>query len=476
MSKKEKFNLSEKIKKTINLGSNDGKNKTKRERLTVGNNAAAYGTNKSGTIDKIKSFFSFGGGNSGMMIETTADAREWKDEWPKHMNNYHDVYEKVSIVRKCINLISDFTVAIGFEINTDNEELEQKIEEMYKETNFSEVLKTAIKKREIWGNAAFHIIKDDEGNIVDFVPLDNQRLRVEIDPETMRIDHFKYTTYKQGQIKLNNDDVFYVTKDALDTRLKGVSALESIKTTIKRKWNLEKDLEQAAKRLWAPYNIFKYDTSYIKDEEQQRKEIREFINKIGPGKTIVHNQNVEPNLIDMTPDINALNSAIRSADEEIIGNWGIPKALLSRERTEDMSTLEFSIQTLYEGPISSTQQYFKNEIEKQIYNQIAENIGVDYNECEHIWRANKFHDSPTIRALTYAVKEGVISPKSMIEMLGWSSKSLKSDIDDKAEPKERKPPDERPVTMSQIKRIIRNRGDQELINDLQDEGFFEEVN
>lgn len=411
----------------------------------------------------------------GPMMETTAPKRTWSDEWPKYMDNYKDVYEQVSIVRKCINLIADFSISIGFDVSAENPEVEEEIEKMRRRTNFSEILKKSIKKREIWGNCAFHIIWNGDGQIKDFIPLDSERLEVIIDPDTMDISHFEYNTLKQGKIELEPEEVFYVAKDALDTRKTGVSALESIKTTINRKWNLEKDLEQASKRLWAPYTLFQYDTTYTKNKEQQKKEIRRFINKIEPGKTIVHNQQVEPEIIDMTPDISSLNEAIKSADEEIVGNWGIPKALLSREQTEDMSTLEFSIQTLYEGPIKSVQQYFKREIEKQIYDRIAERMGVENEEPEHIFKNNKFQDSPTIRALTYAVKEGVISPKSMIEMLGWSSKSLKSDIDDNAKPRERKPPEERPVTMDKLRQELSVVLDEEDLEELEDKGFFEKL-
>ncbi|MGV9141476.1 MAG: phage portal protein [Promethearchaeota archaeon] len=476
---KGKMKLSEKIKDKLSFDSESSSKKKKHSTLTIGEHGAVKTSSPSFT-DKVKAFFSFGGGGDGLMIETSADERYWKDEWPKQINNYHDVYEKISIVRKCINLLADFSVSIGFDVTTDNDDVNEAIRKMWDRTNFAEVLKIAIKKREIWGGAAFYISTDGD-EIVDFIPLHNERFDVKINPETMEISHYTYTTKQKGKMKLDKDEVFYVTKDALDTRKKGVSALESIKTTIRRKRNLEKDMEQAAKRLWAPYNIFEYDTSYVKNEEQQRKEIREFVSKIGPGKTIVHNQNVEPNIIDMSPDLSALNQAIRSADEEIIGNWGIPKALLSRQRTEDMSTLEFSIQTLYEGPVSSIQQYFKKEIEKQVYEKVVDMKGYNPEEVqvEHIWNANKFHDSPTIRALTYSVKEGVISPQAMIEMLGWNSKSLNADIDDKVEPRERKDPEDRPVTMSslieqKIKDVLEDYEGTKAVKEMEKEGIISE--
>lgn len=457
MAKKERMKLMDKIKEGVSSNSRSGDGAIVRK--------------SGGIFSKIKGLF-----QNDAMIETISDRRTWSDDWPENMQTYKDVYEQVSIVRKCINLVADFTVSIGFDIDVDDEELQNEIKDMWRRTNFYEVLKTGVKKREIWGDCAFEIIRDSDDKITDFVPLQPQKLNVIIDSRTMRIKHFEYNTIEQGTIKLDKEDVFYIARDALDTRKTGVSALESIKTTIKRKWNLEKDMEQASKRLWAPYTIFKYDTSYVKDKEKQKKEVKKFISKIKPGKTIVHNQQVEPNIIDMTPDISSLNQAIRSADEEIIGNWGIPKALLSRERTEDMSTLEFSIQTLYEGPVKSIQQYLSNEIETQIYDKIADRMGKEDYTVNHLWKANKFKDSPTIRALTYAVKEGVISARDMVSMLGWNVKEVK-DVDDEPREREPLPVDERPVTMDsfiedKIKDVLEDYEGYEAVKEMEKEDIL----
>jgi|GEM_PF-4325520 len=465
MSKKENMNFVDKAKDFLSYSADnsDRKSDTKINKKTKSNYGSDYAVDSTSPsiFKRVKGFFT---GSSGVAIDTTTSLkRNWNDKWPKYMNNYQDVYEKVSIVRKCINLLSDFAVSIGFDVDTDNDELKEEIEKMWKRTNFAEVVKKAIKKREIWGNAAFQISKDQTGDIVDFVPLDPQRLEVKIDSNTMQIDHFKYTLPSSGtEKKLDPKDVFYVSLDSLDARKTGISSLESIKTTINMKWNLQKDLEQASKRLWAPYTIFKYNTSYVKDKEQQKKEIRRFISKIKPGKTIVHNQQVDPNIINMTPDIKALIEAIKNADEEIIGNWGIPKTLLSRE-TESQSSLEFAIQTLYEGPVKSIQQYFEHEIEKQIYSQIAEKLGLTNSKINHMWKATHFKDSPTIRALTYAVKEGVISPRDMISMLGWNVFNI-PDADDDKKKRDRLPTDERPVSMGELKKILGDKNFEDSID------------
>jgi len=200
--------------------------------------------------------------------------------------------------------------------------------------------------------------------------------------------------------------------------------------------------------------MFQYESSYTLDKKEQQKEIKAFIEKIKPGKTIVHNQKVVPNIINMAPDISSLNASIEGADQEIIGNWGIPKALLSREKSVSQATLEFAIRSMYESSVASTQQYLKYEIEKQIYDDIAENLG--YEDChpEHIWNVAKFHDAPVIRSLIYGVREGVISPQTMVEMLGWDIKVMDNKPDSEEKPRDRLPTDERPVTMSDLEVML----------------------
>lgn len=385
------------------------------------------------------------------IVARVASRDGWRDAWPKEMANEMDVYKKVSLVRQCINLVSDFSVAIGWNVVSEHDDLTRAITDMEDRTNFPEFLKNVIKRREIWGESAHEIVRDKNGNVMHFTPLDTQRLTVKVDKNRMVIDHFIYRT-STGEVKLEKKDVFYVTRDALDNSYRGVSSLESIKTTVRRKWNLEKDMEQAAKRLWAPYTLFRFNTSYVKDKKEQEKEIKRFIDQIEPGRTIVHNQQVEPSIINMTPDISALNQAIDSADQEIIGNWGIPKTLFSRG-TISQNALEFSLRSMYESVIAGTQQYMKYEIENQIYDLVAVNMGYERGSVKHVWRPAKFHDSPVIRALTYAVKEAVISPKAMVTMLGWPEGSV-LDVDDEVRPRERVPVADRPITMREIEDLL----------------------
>ena len=327
---------------------------------------------------------------------------------------------------------------------------------MQNRTNFSEMLKIAIKKREIWGSAAFEIVTDKKGNIISFNPLNIRNLRIEIDTKTMKIKKFIYNNNRTIS-ELKPEDVFYVTRDSLNNNFIGISSIESVKSAVNRKWQLEKDLLESSMRLWAPFTLFKYDTDNMSESEDEiRRSMNIFKKELQPGRAVVHNKAVETTIIDMHPNIQSLNEAIDNADQEIMGNWGMPRALLSREKSANKATLEFSIKAMYESNIKSVQQYFANEIEKQIYDKVALNMNKLPSSITHMWKPSKFHDSSLIRALLYGIKQNALTPSQMFEMLNWPIKYDGKMPEDNLKERESLPVEERPVTMQELKKVLKD--------------------
>ncbi|GAG52062.1 unnamed protein product, partial [marine sediment metagenome] len=135
---------------------------------------------------------------------------------------------------------------------------------------------------------------------------------------------------------------------------------------------------------------------------------------------IIVNRAVEHTVIKYNPDLNNLIRAIDKQDEEIIGNFGIPKALLSREKTMARATLEFSLRAFYESTIASEQAYLKRELENQWYDPIVESLGYqDKIRIRHEWRPIFDPQSDLIVALTRAVEAGIVNVDEFWRRLGW---------------------------------------------------------
>jgi len=155
-------------------------------------------------------------------------------------------------------------------------------------------------------------------------------------------------------------------------------------------------------------------------------------NRIGLSNAIVTNLNVDGKVYDMKPDLNGLVRAEEKVDEEIMGNWQMPKALLSREKTMTKATLEFSLHALYAGPVAGVQRFYKRELERQWYDVIVTKMGHDPNvyKVKHEWNPMVLADASLIRALSDAVKNEVMTKEEMYSILGWKV------MDSKVKPEE----------------------------------------
>lgn len=342
----------------------------------------------------------------------------FSEQWGKGITSRKDAFEKVAIIRKCITTLAHFTTCKGFEtyVTPSNDGLKQKVDEINRLVNADMAWYIGIIKRELYGKAGFEIVRDAKKNIVMLLPLKSSALIPELDKDTMTVKTFQYGG-KPNKYKAN--EILYFPLDPLEADMKGLSAVDNLKSAIKLKRNLEKDLLESSKRLWAPIGLYKMDTRAIPDPAKKKSEMDEFAKQLKPGRSIVHNKAVEAKIVTLSPDIGSIVRSIEKTDEEIMGAWGIPKPLLSREKSLNKATLEFSLKALYEGPVLGIQRYFKREIERQFYNVIAKDAGLPNHRIKHMWRPVALYDPALIRSLAYAVKQGAMSKREFFAIMGW---------------------------------------------------------
>lgn len=364
---------------------------------------------------------------------STADTK-----WAEDLTSNMDAYKKVALVRACINLLAHFSTQKGFRtiLEPENEEIKKYIDKTNERVNMDHALYLAIIRREIDGRSAFEIVNDTgKKNVMSLLPLVGSQVRPIINPKTFEIEKFKYIGTEKGEY--SPEDILYFTLNALTTKQLGNSAIDAIKVVLKLKRNLEKDLLEASKRLWAPVGLFKLDTTMIMGADKKRAAVSNFKKEIKPGQSIVHNQAVEAKIIDLKPDINGLVRAIEKADEEIMGNWGIPKALLAREKTLTKSTLEFSLKALWEGPVASIQRYFRRELERQWYPQLLEMKQKGLSEqykVKHIFNPIAVFDPQLVLSLAKAVEAGVIARDDFFRIIGWEPDMMEQPLPPKEPP------------------------------------------
>lgn len=354
-------------------------------------------------------------------------AEEWLQDFEDQLiiESPYDAYKKVSLVAQCINALSFYATRKGFHTTLDHarsEEVLKEINELNRRVNLDNVITMAIIKREIFGRAAYEIVRDTRGDITALLPLMSDAIIPEIDEKTQMIKHFNYS-YAKKTGTLAVEDVLYFPRLALHRDRRGRSAVTPIMNVIKLKVTLYRDILESAKRLWAGMAIFGMDTSDLRDPVKIKERLVEFANQLKPGRSIVHNKAVDGKIVDLKPDLQGLIRAWEMADTEIMGNWQMPKAVFSREKTTTKATLNAALNAMYEGPIEGVQRFFKREIERQWYDRIVrKELKLDPKEyaVKHIWNPVIIYDASLIRALAYSVRVGAMTREEFFKTMGWT--------------------------------------------------------
>jgi len=346
---------------------------------------------------------------------------------------YWNYYKSTGVLRKCVNMIANFTTRAGFETtikcldeddNPDKPEymeVKRKIDEINRRVNLDDVLRRTQIKRFLYGNAGWEIVISGKPDIIvqSLNPLTSSYIYPQVNDAGI-FTGIKYHTARDDFIPSNR--LLYFSYDALNnsaSSLVGVSAVRAIERNIKIKKNLERDLLYASRSLWAPIVIYEADTRGLSATEKSAL-FASLKTDLKPGAIVIANRAVVPHVTQFSPDLNNLIRAIDKQDEEIIGAFGIPKALLSREKTIARATLEFSLRAFYESTIAGEQKFLQREIERQLYDPIVKTLGyADKIRIRHEWRPILDPESKLIAALVNAFDKGVINAEEFFRRLGW---------------------------------------------------------
>jgi len=340
------------------------------------------------------------------------------------VHDVYDAFKKVSIVRRSITSVGFYTVRKGFQTEVTGpkasicEKIKEMVDKINRIVNLDNVLYTSVVKRQVWGKCAWEIAPDNQENIASLVPLVSNNIHPVVNSETLAIEYFVYRT-NQGERKLLPDDILYFNLDSLELDQEGISSIQTVMGPIKSKMLYERDLKEASKRHWAPIGLFQMDTADIRGQSEKTAAMIAFKDQLKPGQSVVYNKKIEAKVVDLKPDLGAIIRAIEKVDEEIIGNWGIPKMLLGREKTTMRASLEAALIALYDGPIGFEQLYFRRALERQWYDLIVRKMGYDpfVYRVKHQWTNAAPIDYQLLRACTYAGVNGMMTKEEMFDIM-----------------------------------------------------------
>jgi len=218
--------------------------------------------------------------------------------------------------------------------------------------------------------------------------------------------------------------------------------------------------------MWAPFVIAQVDTTAMTESEETTT-MNNLVDAIQPGANLVVNKSIDAKVVNFSPDLQSLSLMRAGIDEEMIGNFAVPKSLLGREKTLNRATLEASLQALRESAITRIQRTLKRAVEFQVYDRITEWEGLsDQVRIKHIWNPMSIQDFKDMAdAVVEMYKAKAIDQKTLFDLLNIdklmllgeemsyraSAISLKPKKQDKITEKPRKAglPSERPSGVEQ---------------------------
>lgn len=388
----------------------------------------------------------------------------------KNMNSYWAEYRRDSLVRQCINVLAYFTVHAGYRINVrggnsrESGKFNRYLNQLDQRINIEDAIYIGLIGKRVWGRFGFEIVRDGQGEVVQLLPLWPPEKLLPKFNKNFVLEGFEFQQESSATpIMYKPEEILYFVDSSIKNDMRGLSSIEPIMTACEIKRKLYNDLEEASKRLWAPIGIFQMDTSGCDSDEEADQALEDFESKIEPGKPVVTNSTVEGTFFNAMPDIDRIGRAIEKVDEEIMGNFGIPKALVAREKSLNRATLEYSLQALYQSQIEGLQQYFSREIQSQLLHLIRdEKLGESSTMvCELIWNPRTSLDldrqfGPAIKL--YAM--GLIDEEYLYDLLSLD----KNRMPDFTEPegKEEKPSPKARYDPDTLRAILSEQSNEEL--------------
>jgi hypothetical protein len=312
----------------------------------------------------------------------------------KDFGLYRKAYKQDALVRNCINMIAYFTTHRDYKLSYSllkkgSESRKNEYDEWLKilaqslvDANLLQALNTGVINMKVFGVAVFYFIYKKSGVIIDFIPLEPEMIQIK-QKKTWDLDYLDYNSPVSGLQTIKPTDILFLINTPITRDYQGLSEVAPLIEVVETRRALYIDLRESAKRTWAPLVYAEVDTSGVPINKEDAV-LKRFSEQLKPGTSQVFNLPVKFNVVDLKPNVESIVRGLEKADEEILGAFGIPKALASREKTLTRATLDVSLRALYESQVEGIQQYLKREVDKQVLSKYAQQWGLEEEIVFHL--------------------------------------------------------------------------------------------
>lgn len=355
------------------------------------------------------------------------------------LDKYFREYKRCSLTRQCIDIKALWASKEGFttlldwvdptkQVGTLESYADAKayVDSANMKVNFDSVTRSAFIMSRISGVAAFLIQygeQDAEGvkhpsSLIELEPWD---LDPKLSVEDGQVEKWQYSGLKLTKVEdpvygenfIGADRLLTFTSSTILQEAVGLSEIEPVIDTIEtRRYMLQEAYKETVKSQWAPAGLLVFDTGNQSKSEAQAN-MGAILDKtvLAPGKFIGINQAVEFQKLDIRANLAELIATKNDLDNEILGNFQVPRQLLNRSGSGggglSIGSAEFETvaKMFINGPIADMQKQLARQIEARWYQPLLEQYLIQKGrlkegepcpvKLKHIWNENKISETHT---------------------------------------------------------------------------------
>jgi len=351
--------------------------------------------------------------------------RDGKDEITmeppdKNWKLYKDIYEKVGIIKNCIDNTADFALQSSYELEGP-ESGRKKIEKFKKTVNFDLILHNILKQMQIYGNCFMEISRE---TVFDE---DKWSLKI-LPPEQMRVVVYKGEG-RDGQIKgfrqiplmgnkpieFTTDEVVHFKWNTATSMFYGVSDLKAVCGTLTSFLNFQEDIGEIIHRYAAPIIHWLLGTEETPATAAEISEFIALLNDRDVGQDMVTSSNVKANPIVNNLRMVQPDGMIKLLENQLIAGLRVPEFFIRGGESSNKATADVMLQA-FDRKVKAIRQAVGTMVEDSIFKKIAptSDVTLSWNELsvesEHT-KAEEF---------MWLVQAGV-PIKVALDMCGWGS-------------------------------------------------------
>ncbi|KKM73737.1 hypothetical protein LCGC14_1407470 [marine sediment metagenome] len=155
------------------------------------------------------------------------ETKYFNDKWEQQLG----YYKSVDNLQAAIDAVARWTVGKGFKSNEVTELALSVIKGHGKDT-FNTILENMIRVYKIGGDSYGHIIRDNEGNLINLKPLNPGVMQIVVNRAGLIIRYEQISKGKKGVKTFKPEEIFHLSRNRTADEIHGISLIDSIEKLI----------------------------------------------------------------------------------------------------------------------------------------------------------------------------------------------------------------------------------------------------